>query len=102
MQTDMINYLTYRAKHHLLSRQCITLVPTALMQYLALTARGILPYRLDNIIVSISQMWADPSEPKIPDPLSQYCGNTESVNNQQCIELSVVGLYVNQEYIDQS
>ena len=46
------NYLTCRSEYHsLLSRQRITLVPSALVQYLALITRDILPYRLDNIIL---------------------------------------------------
>ena len=32
-------------------------MPTALMQYLALTTRNILPYRLDNIIVVYYLSW---------------------------------------------
>ena len=46
-----MNYLTCKAEYHSLSRQRITLVPTALVQYLALTTCDILPYRLDNIIL---------------------------------------------------
>ena len=47
-----MHYQTCKAEYHSLSRQHITLVPTALVQYLSLTTRDILPYKLDNIILS--------------------------------------------------
>ena len=44
----LIHYQTCKAEYHPLSRQRITFMPMALVQYLALTTCDILPYKLDN------------------------------------------------------